>query len=500
MTTSPGTTFAEFIRTFEATLKSLFHEKNDIDKLSAERGLPPEMWSDIMADTPLSVSIPQQYGGRGSSVKDILTLLTVTSYESLPLTLTFGINIGLFLGPVAKYADDSVKKEIFDRFLINKHMGGMMITEPMHGSDALNIKTAYRPAAGGYHVHGLKHWQGLTGLAEYWLIAARKETGIGKLTRDLDFFICDTTQPGQQIIVEEYFDALGLYMIPYGRNRVDVQVPRQYKLQPHSTGLKMMLDILHRSRMQFPGMGMGFIKRMLDEALTHCRERVVGAANLMSIDQVNFMVSRIQSAYTICAAMCVRSSAISSIDNDLSAEGLEANSIKAVVTDLMQESAQIMVQLSGAGGYRISNIGGRGIMDSRPFQIFEGANELLYTQVADTITRLMKKQEEFYLFDFFKNFKLTSESCKHFKKELGFTLAHSLSQRKLYDLGKIFSKIVSVGYVIQLGDKGFRNDLIDSCITNVKQEVASLISSFRFDNKVKAAEDYADNSIWFNFC
>ena len=39
----------------------------------------------------------------------------------------------------------------------------------------------------------------------------------------------------------------------------------------------MMLDLLHSSRMQFPGMGMGFIKRMLDEALTHCSQRLLGA-------------------------------------------------------------------------------------------------------------------------------------------------------------------------------------------------------------------------------
>lgn len=47
-------------------------------------------------------------------------------------------------------------------------------------------------------------------------------------------------------------------MIPYGLNKIDIKVPQQNKLIPESTGLKMMLDILHRSRLQFPGMGMGF--------------------------------------------------------------------------------------------------------------------------------------------------------------------------------------------------------------------------------------------------
>src|SRR3546814_12517888 len=93
-------------------------------------------------------------------------------------------------------------------------------------------------------------------------------------------------------------------MIPYGRNKLNLTIPKKFKLNPESTGIKMMLDILHRSRMQFPGMGMGFIQRMLDEAIAHCKNRVVGAGNLLSLDQIQFQISKIQSAYTICSAMC----------------------------------------------------------------------------------------------------------------------------------------------------------------------------------------------------
>ena len=109
--------FSEFLKDFEKTLKYLFHEKEDINKLSANRGLPPELLNEILAERPLSVAIPEQYGGRGSKVKECLGILAAASYESLPLSLTFGINIALFLEPVSKYADESVKQGIFQRFL-----------------------------------------------------------------------------------------------------------------------------------------------------------------------------------------------------------------------------------------------------------------------------------------------------------------------------------------------------------------------------------------------
>ena len=441
---SVNTEFPEFLKNFEETLKHLFHTKEDIGQLSLQRGLPSAVMSEIMSQLPLAVAIPKQYGGRGSSVKECLGILAAASYESLPLSLIFGINIALFLEPVTKYAEESVKKEIFYHFLKAQNMGGLMITEPNYGSDALNMKTVNIPCEGGYKIKGSKHWQGLTGMADYWLIACRQESSPGELSRDIDFFICDVSQEKQRIVVEEYYDNLGLYMIPYGLNKLDLEVPARFKLQPETTGIKMMLDILHRSRMQFPGMGMGFIKRMMEEAIAHCQNRVVGTANLLALDQVQFQLTRIQAAFTICSAMCARSSEISGVDHNLAAQGLEANSMKAVVTDLMQESAQILVQLSGANGYRIKHIGGRGIIDSRPFQIFEGSNEMLYAQIAEIITRLMKKQKQMQVFTFLKDFKLTSQACLPLKEELSFTLSDSIPQRKLVDLGKILGRIVAV--------------------------------------------------------
>nr|WP_068407890.1 acyl-CoA dehydrogenase [Pedobacter cryoconitis] len=493
------TEFSEYIKDFEEKLKLLFRGKENINQFNLAAKLPPLVMKEILAEQPLATAIPEEYGGRGAEVKECLSVLAAASYESLPLSLTFGINIALFLEPLAKYADESVKKEVFDRFLYEQNMGGLMITEPDYGSDALNMKTRNSELTNGYSIKGTKHWQGLTGLADYWLIASRAELADGGLSRDIDFFLCDNTKEKQHIVVEEYFDTMGLHMIPYGRNILNIEVPKTFKLNPESTGIKMMLDILHRSRMQFPGMGMGFIKRMMDEALLQCKNRMVGATNLLAMDQIQFQLSKIQSAYTICSAMCVRSSKISGIEHNLASEGLEANSMKAVVTDLMQESAQILTQVSGAKGYQTSHVGGRGIMDSRPFQIFEGSNEMLYAQISEIIVRQMKKQKESNLFDFLATLKQTAEACHYFKQELSFTLNSTLSQRKLFDLGKVIGRIVSLGYVLDLELKGFRKDLIDNCIMNVKQEVRTLICSFNFDNSSQVIEDYKSESSWFNF-
>ncbi|WP_245586284.1 acyl-CoA dehydrogenase family protein [Olivibacter sitiensis] len=495
----PELTFAEFIKDFEDTLKDLFQVKNDINELSHKRGLPANILEGIMSKQPLSVAIPKCFGGRGGMVKECLGLLSAASYQSLPLSLTFGINIALFLEPVSKYANELMKSGIFSRFLERQNMGGLMITEPAYGSDALNMKTCYMEYEDKYHIQGTKHWQGLTGMADYWLMTARKTLPNGELARDIDFFICDSYQDNQQIEVLEYYDNLGLYMIPYGLNKVDVEVPKLNRLEPESTGLKMMLDILHRSRMQFPGMGMGFLKRMLDEAVAHCQNRYVGSGNLLSYDQVQYQISRMQAAYTICSAMCARSCDISGTDNNVASEGLEANSMKALVTDLMQESSQLLMQLSGANGYRISHIGGRGTLDSRPFQIFEGSNEMLYTQIADIVLRDMRKKKANNLLEYLSQNPLTTSACVYVKDEMAVSVDGNLPQRKQIDLGRALAKLINMGYVLKLEDKGYNRELVASCIAILRQDISCLMSSFAFNSKVNVVECYSESSNWLAF-
>ena len=224
--------FSEFIDEYKKKLRNLFHVRANVDELSLKRGLPPFVMREIQAQTPLAVFIPKEYGGRGGHVHECLSMLEASSYESLALSLTMGINGALFIQPVSKYGSETVKERVLSSFIRNKRLGGLMITEPDYGSDALSMQTSYTFADGHYHLQGIKHWAGLTGWADFWLLTARQRDADGNLGRDIDFFVCDNTAPGQQVHVEEYFENLGLYMIPYGRNQINVQLPEDQKLQP----------------------------------------------------------------------------------------------------------------------------------------------------------------------------------------------------------------------------------------------------------------------------
>ncbi len=192
--------------------------------------------------------------------------------------------------------------------------------------------------------------------------------------------------------------------------------------------------------------------------------------------------------------MCSRSAEYGGIENNLASSGVEANSMKAYITDLMQDSAQTLTQLSGANGYKAESMGSRGIVDSRPFQIFEGSNEMLYTQISEMVLKLMNRQKTLNLSEFLSTYNLTKNVAEQFKSLLHFKIDLNLQQRKHVDLGKIISRIISADFVAELGIKGIRQDLIKNCIESIKHEISMLVSSCRFQIKVAPVEEYHDSS------
>jgi len=488
--------FTDMISGFAKELKDLFVERNrDVEQLTT-RGLSSEQMARIMKHKPLSVAIPTEYGGRGLKVKECLKVLETASYESIPLTLIFGINIALFLEPLAKYGINAPREVIYSKFLEQGAMGGLMISEPAHGSDALNMTTQHTEVNGKISIKGNKHWQGLSGDADYWLVASRQAKESGGLGRDISLFVTDNAVPSQHIPLIERYENNGLYPISYGLNSLDIEVPKSHELQPETTGIKMLMDVLHRSRMQFPGMAMGFLKRVLEDTTEYCNSRLIRGNSLLQFDQVKHQLSQLQSAFTICSAMCNRSCEISGVDKNVSLLGLEANTIKARVTDLMQNAAQTMTQLFGASGYKITNLGSRGIMDSRPFQIFEGPNEMLYSQISEAVTKQMQKLKMTFS-EYMAHYELTASISRLFAPIITtIEASKSMPQRKHVLLGQAISGMVVASYVERLSDVSFNADLINNTLDSLKQDVDNLINSYKQSSMINPIDNFMQNSNW----
>ena len=136
--------FQNFLKDYKEKLAAIFSERHDAAEQTLVRGIADDTLKDILDTSPLSAFIPSEYGGFGANTSEALAMLEASSYESLPLSLMMGINGALFLQPIANYADKEIRKDVFNRVINANKLGGLMITEPDYGSDALKMQTSFK--------------------------------------------------------------------------------------------------------------------------------------------------------------------------------------------------------------------------------------------------------------------------------------------------------------------------------------------------------------------
>jgi hypothetical protein len=241
------------------------------------------------------------------------------------------------------------------------------------------------------------------------------------------------------------------------------------------------------------------VRRMMDEAIDHCEERFVGGKSLISYDQVKERISRMQSCFTTLSAMCAYTAEKAKMNMDLSRADVQANAIKTTVTDYMQETAQSLLQLVGAKGYKLEHIAGKSIVDSRPFQIFEGSNDILYQQISESVIKAMRRSKISNLFEYLSTYELSEKASSYLKKTLDFNVDHTLSQRKLVELGKAISRVISLNFVISMGERGFNSSYIKNSIDQLVQEIQLMIQSYSGKLETAVIREYGNDSDWGNF-
>jgi len=164
----------------------------------------------------------------------------------------------------------------------------------------------------------------------------------------------------------------------------------------------------------------------------------------------------------------------------------------------MQSASQSLLQLTGGKGYKLDHIAGRSTVDSRPFQIFEGSNDILYQQIAESVLKSMRRMKERNLYDFASQHDLMHRAADYFKSTLDVEVDMSLPQRKLVDLGRILGRVITMELTIEMGDRGFRSDLISNALNMFRTEVQGLVASYQDRTDTDIIEDYTEGSSWLD--
>src|SRR5260370_21916208 len=149
-------------------------------------------------------------------------------------------------------------------------IGGLGLTEPNAGSDAMGIQMSARATAGGYLLNGTKIFITNGPIANLLIIYAKTRPEAG--SRGITAFIFETTTPGYH--VARKLEKLGMHGSPTGELVFeDAFVPEENVLGKVNEGYKVVMSGLDLERAFFAVSMVGGLEAALELSLKYARER-----------------------------------------------------------------------------------------------------------------------------------------------------------------------------------------------------------------------------------
>ena len=137
-------------------------------------------------------------------------------------------------------------------------------------------------------------------------------------------------------------------------------------------------NIIIRSRLQLVGMTHGVMEYIVKNIGKYARKEIPFVQKEISEIETAYGISQIMYDYT-----CNNISPAKSVSDKL----MEANIIKSLATEYTYNAAGKAQKLLGAKGFEAGHPMSNIAIDFRPFTIFEGPNDMLYSEIYDQFSK-----------------------------------------------------------------------------------------------------------------
>ncbi len=291
-----------------------------------QQNLPADDWTLLTRAGVLLPTLPREFGGRDSHV-EMCRVVEALSEWNLPLGMYATVITGVALRPIALWADEEAKREVLPQYAGGDPMVcGFASTEPGCGSAMSGMTTTFEEVPGGYRIRGRKHWQAFSSSAHWWLVSAKNDDR----GREYGYFIVKRSEGFRTL---QPYEPLGLKVIDYGLNEIDVVVPRHRRIRAEGRNLRPMVEMLMASRAMMAAMGAGFLRRISREARAYANARRIGPGPQSAIRFVRYRLAAIDTSYTVCAALNDYLQTSLDMKSDMIGAFPAVQAIKTVATD-----------------------------------------------------------------------------------------------------------------------------------------------------------------------
>ncbi len=334
----------------------------------------------------LGMTIPEAYGGQGSSLIDaVLAIETTAKYCGVTARAIVETNMGA-LGCVMAYGTDEQRKLVAQRILQEGDKPAIGMTEPEAGTALTDLSTTADKQGDSYVINGTKHWITGGGISVTNLIFCRfieegKDLGIGGILVDKG------TQGFTFGTVE---NAMGLRGIPETElifNNCVVPAENVVVHGDGNEGFKKLMYGYNGQRVGASAVALGIAQGAHDLAIEHMKKRHAFGRPISEFQGLQWMMADGETELNAARLLIYRAACNArELPNNVRLPHMdEASMAKAYTGHAALDVVSESLQMFGAAGYSQSLPLERMFRDVRMFQIGGGTTQAQKNMIARSI-------------------------------------------------------------------------------------------------------------------
>src|SRR5574340_784816 len=194
---------------FESGQKEIRPHNSEIEQTD---DFPSWLWKRLADQGYTGIAIPEEYGGSGGDFMMAALVARGISRANAAIAMSYGAHLNLCAHNILRNGTEEQKQRYLPGLASAEMIGGLGLTEPNAGSDAMGIQTTARSVDGGYLLNGTKVFITNGPIADLLIVYAKTRPEAG--SRGITAFIFETGTPGYY--VSRKLEKLGMHGSPTG--------------------------------------------------------------------------------------------------------------------------------------------------------------------------------------------------------------------------------------------------------------------------------------------
>jgi alkylation response protein AidB-like acyl-CoA dehydrogenase len=294
------------------------------------------------------MGVPEEYGGSGGGVSEVVLANDLLHREGLDLPHT--TPNAMSRATIIKHGTEAQKRKYLPPTVDGTEFFAFAVTEPDAGTNTFKIRTNAKRDGDSYVLNGQKHY--ITGFLEATnaLVVARTSPADPKnRTAGISLFIVNTKSKGISATPMK----IGVYLPDkqYVVNFDSVRVPVENLVGVEGAGLSVMFDSMNPERLISASKSLGLADHVLKRGVEYAKIRAPFGTPIGAYQSIQHGLALAKTR--IEAARCMVYAAAALLDRG-DEVGLQANMAKFLSADAFKAAADIAMTTFGGAALDLS--------------------------------------------------------------------------------------------------------------------------------------------------